>query len=51
MLIETDGRNAALDEVEQTLETLVAQARAQKAEFNGQQWYTIVRRRLGFLKE
>lgn len=51
MLEEIKGRNATLEEVQQALDSLVARGRVEKAEIERQQWYTVARRRLGFLKE
>ncbi len=49
LLIETSGINEDLTAVEHGLETLVSQGRAETAEIDGEQWYTIAERRLGFL--
>ena len=51
MFTQTVGRNATMEEVEQALEALVSEGRVLKAEIEGQRWYTMVKRRLGFLKE
>ena len=51
LLMDLEGRNTALDEVEKALEALVARARVQMWEVGGRRWYTIVQRRLGFQTE
>jgi hypothetical protein len=51
MLVRTSARNATALEVQQALEALVSRGQIEVAEIKGQQWYTIVRRRLGFLRE
>ena len=51
LLVETEGRDAALAEVEKSLETLVLRERVQVREMEGRRWYTIVQRRLGFRTE
>jgi hypothetical protein len=51
MVVEIEGRNSTLVEVEQALGSLVLEGRVQRKEMSGQQWYAIVRKRLGFLRE
>ena len=50
-LVETDGRNAPLVEVERALGILVQGNRVQTRELKDQRWYTLVQRRLGFRTE
>ena len=47
MLVDT-SRGTTLGDVYQALGSLVNQERVQLKEFDGQRWYTVVRRRLGF---
>ena len=51
LLLETDGRDAQLADVEWALELLVQRDRVQMGEIEDQQWYTLVQRRLGFRTE
>ena len=51
LLAETEGREAALPEVEEALESLVLRERVRAREMEGRRWYTIVQRRLGFRTE
>ena len=51
LLIEMDGRSAAIEDIVQALGSLVVQQRVRTKEIAGQQWYNIPRRRLGFLRE
>ncbi len=51
LLMDTEGREAAIEDIVQALEALVAQLRVRKKEIAGQQWYNMPRRRLGFVKE
>jgi|TARA_Y100000294_G_C8397090_1_gene273201 hypothetical protein len=49
--MDIEGRQAAIDDIVQALEALVAQQRVRKNEIEGQQWYNMRKRRLGFLRE
>ena len=51
LLMEIDGRDEPLVEVERALEFLVQRDRVQMREMEGQRWYTVVQRRLGFRTE
>ena len=51
LLMDIEGRQAAIDDIVQALEALVAQQRVRKNEIEGQQWYNMRKRRLGFLRE
>ena len=51
LLLETDGRNAPIAEVERALEILLQRDRVQMGAIEDQRWYTIVQRRLGFRTE
>ena len=51
LLAETEGRNTEFAEVEAALETLALRGQVQMREMEGQRWYTIVHRRLGFRTE
>ena len=51
LLIEIEGRQAELGEVELALESLTLQGQVQVRELEGQRWYTIAHRRLGFRTE
>ena len=51
LLVETDGRNAPLVEVERALGILVQREMVRMGEIEDQRWYTVVQRRLGFRTE
>ncbi len=51
LLLDLEGRNTALDEVEQALDALVDRGRVLMGEVGGRRWYTVVQRRLGFRTE
>ncbi len=51
LLVEIEGRHAEVVEVERALESLVLRGQVQLRELEGQRWYTIVHRRLGFRTE
>jgi hypothetical protein len=53
MLMETAARDATLGDILDALETLVSQGKVQRKRVRGsvQEWYSIVRLRLGFLRE
>ena len=51
MLIDVDGRDVTVAEVERALQILVQRDRVQMHEMDDQQWYTVVQRRLGFRTE
>ena len=51
LLVDIEGRQAAIEDIVQALEALVAQQRVRKNEIEGQQWYNMRKRRLGFLRE
>ena len=51
MLIAEEGRGISVEDVEQALDILVSSGRIHKKETRGQRWYTIVQRRMGFLRE
>ena len=51
LLVDIEGRQAAIEDIVKALEALVAQQRVRKKEVAEQQWYNMRRRRLGFLKE
>ena len=51
LLMEIDGRDALVVEVEMALEILVQRDRVRMREMGGRRWYTIVQRRLGFRTE
>ena len=48
LLMEIDGREATLVEVEGALRVLVQRNRVRMWEMEDRRWYTIVQRRLGF---
>lgn len=51
LLREIDGRDVIVAEVERALQILVQRDRVQLNEMDGQRWYTVVQRRLGFRTE
>ena len=51
LLMEIDGRDALVVEVEMALEILVQRDKVRMREMGGRRWYTIVQRRLGFRTE
>ena len=51
LLMEKDGRDAALPEVDRALQVLVQLDRLWVTEMEDQRWYTVVQRRLGFRTE
>ena len=50
MLIRATERQAKLEEVKTALDLLISRRRVTMNEFEGEQWYTIPKRRLGFLR-
>ena len=51
MLMDVDGRDVIVAEVERALQILVQLERVQMKELDGQRWYNIAQRRLGFRTE
>jgi hypothetical protein len=51
LLIDANARNAELEDIERALESLVREGRVQRKEIEGRRWYTVIRRRIGFVTE
>lgn len=50
-VIQSQQRDASLEEVEAALESLISEGRVVVDDIGGNRWYAIVIRRLGFLGE
>ena len=50
-LIQSQGRDAAIIDIEEALGALVRQGRVRTKEIDGLRWYNMPRRTLGFLRE